>query len=123
MIALGNLLSELEVNGPLYSLNSVDVMLIGIASEVLETVSKPFMELVERPVMAESEYSSWEEYLKAYKVAAAEENAAFETAEDGKSLLDFVDLEPVKRAFRDGIDPKRIARIFAKDFDPMAFGR
>ena len=45
MIALGNLLSEIEVNGPLYSLNSVDIMLIGIASEILETVAKPFMEI------------------------------------------------------------------------------
>jgi hypothetical protein len=41
VMALGNLLSELEVNGPLYSLNSVDVMLIATASEVLETVAQP----------------------------------------------------------------------------------
>ena len=45
MMALGNLLSEIEVNGPLYSLNSVDAVLIAAASDVVEKAAQPFMEM------------------------------------------------------------------------------
>ena len=48
MTALGNLLSEIEVNGPLYGLNSVDVVLIASASEVLEEVTNPFMDILDQ---------------------------------------------------------------------------
>jgi hypothetical protein len=58
-----------------------------------------------------------------HKRAAGEIDPKLEVDEHNKSLLDFMEHEPLKRAFRDGIEPESLARDFARQFDISTFGR
>jgi len=40
----------------------------------------------------------------------------------GASLLDFMEDEPLRRAFRDGVDPVMLATTFVAQFDITKFG-
>jgi hypothetical protein len=73
--------------------------------------------------MSESQYSTWEDWFQAFKLAAGKENPQLGPNEDGNSLIDFMEHEPLKRAYTDGVDPKSLARDFAAQFDITTFGR
>jgi len=72
---------------------------------------------------SEGEYSTYENWYMAYKKAAGEANPQLEVDEEGKSLIDFMEDEPTRRAFRDGIDPKQLGKMFADQFDITEFGQ
>ncbi len=127
VLSLGNILSELETNGRLYPLNSLDHQLIEASMSIFAEIAQEFSE---SPLageidefMSESEYSTWEDWFQAFKVAAGKENPQLEPSEDGNSLIDFMEHEPLKRAYKDGVDPKSLARDFAAQFDITTFGR
>jgi len=67
-------------------------------------------------------YASYEEWLIAYKKAAASVNPQLELSEDGSSLIDFMDDEPTQRAFKDNVDPEYLGKEFGKQFDLTTFG-
>jgi hypothetical protein len=127
VLSLGNILSELETNGRLYPLNSLDHQLIEASMSIFAEIAQEFSE---SPLageidefMSASEYSTWEDWFQAFKVAAGKENPQLEPNEDGNSLIDFMEHEPLKRAYKDGVDPKSLARDFAAQFDITTFGR
>ena len=127
VLSLGNILSELETNGRLYPLNSLDHQLIEASMSIFAEIAQEFSE---SPLageidefMSESEYSTWEDWFQAFKVAAGKENPQLEPSEDGNSLIDFMEHEPLKRAYKDGVDPKSLARDFAAQIDITTFGR
>lgn len=66
-------------------------------------------------------YRSFEDWYSVFKKTVAEENPQLAESENNTSLLDFMDHEPLKRAFRDGIEPEYLARKFAKQFDITKF--
>lgn len=127
VLSLGNILSELETNGRLYPLNSLDHQLLEVSMSIFAEIGQEFSESPLAgeidEIMLESEYSSWEDWLHAFKVAAGKENSQLEPSEDGRSLIDFMEHEPLKRAYKDGVDPKSLARDFAAQFDITTFGR
>jgi hypothetical protein len=43
--------------------------------------------------------------------------------EDGASIIDFMEKEPLHRAHQDGVDPFTLAEQFAPTFHPDTFGR
>ncbi len=62
-------------------------------------------------------YEDWESWYTAYKTEAHLQNAAL-VGQDGElSFIDMMDIEPLKRAFRDGVEPQGIAKEFAQQFD------
>ena len=128
VLSLGNILSELETNGRLYPFNSLDHQLldasISIFAEIAKESSKSiFAEMAKELSMASSEHSTWEEWYWVFKMEAGKENPQLEAIEKGISLIDLMEHEPLKRAFRDGVDPKSLAKDFAAQFDIASFGR
>jgi len=127
VLSLGNILSELETNGRLYPLNSLDHQLLEVSMSIFAKIAQEFSESPLAgeidEIMSESEYSSWEDWFEVFKVAAGKENSQLEPNEDGNSLIDFMEHEPLQRAYRDGVDPKSLARDFAAQFDITTFGQ
>lgn len=127
-LALANILSELETNGRLYPLNSLDHTLL---EEILAIFTAYNKELSESPLIQEledhessqdSNSVSWEEWLHTFKLEAGKNNPQLELDEEGGSLIDLMEQEPLQRAHQDGIDPRSLARQFAEDFDIRSFG-
>lgn len=127
VLSLGNILSELETNGRLYPLNSLDHQLLEVSMSIFAEIAQEFSESPLAgeidEIMSESEYSSWEDWFQAFKEAAGQENSQLEINEDGNSFIDFMEHEPLKRAYRDGVDPKSLAKDFAAQFDITTFGQ
>ena len=66
------------------------------------------------------EYQTFDDWYAAFKRAAGAANPQLK--QDGsRSLIDFMKHEPLKRAFRDGIDPEALGMQFAKQFDASTF--
>ena len=126
-LALGNVLSEIETNGRLYPLNSLDHALLEtslsvfreIAEEFTESPSGQEMEALLKPPKG---ISSWEEWLTAFKISAAQVNQSLKLNSEGESLIDLMEHGPLKRAHREGVDPTSLAREFAAQFDITTFG-
>lgn len=66
-------------------------------------------------------YSSFEDWYVVFKRAAGQANSQLSVDADGGSMLDFMDHTPLKRAFRDKVEPKSLARDFAKQYDFSTF--
>ena len=66
-------------------------------------------------------YSSFEEWYIVFKKSAAKANNELSLNHDGSSLIDFMDKTPLKRAFRDGINPASLGIEFASQFDFSSF--
>lgn len=66
---------------------------------------------------------TWDEWYKAFKIAAAAANPQLRPNSDGRSALDWMDHAPLRRAFQDGVDPKTLGQAFASQFDINTFGR
>jgi len=70
-----------------------------------------------------SEPITFEKWYAVFKQTAAMHNPQLQQDASGRSLIDFMDHEPLKRAFRDGLEPKSLARHLAPTFDAKSFGR
>lgn len=120
MLSLHNIMAELAVNGSLYPLNNLDYFL-------LKTVVSAFAEPIDTDFNENQtnckKYRTFEEWYDAYKRAAAEVNPQLMVDENNKSLLDFMEDEPLRRAFRDGLEPEPLAHDFGRAFDISTFGR
>jgi hypothetical protein len=68
-------------------------------------------------------HATFEDWLDEFKRICASLNPQLKLNEKGRSFVDFVEHEPLRRAFRDGIAPMRVAREFASNFDINSFGR
>lgn len=64
----------------------------------------------------------WDEWFAKYKAAAGVQNPVLAPDEKGFSLIDIMDDEPTKRAFRDGVDPEQLGKMFAEQFDITKMG-
>lgn len=65
-------------------------------------------------------YKTYEEWFDVFRRTAGEENPIIKTevSEDGTIwLFDLLDHTPCQRAFLDRVDPVRLAKTFAKQFD------
>jgi hypothetical protein len=67
-------------------------------------------------------YASFEEWFDAYKAACASGNPQLGLSENGQSLIDFMDAEPVQRAYRERVSPIKLGKSFARHFDIKTFG-
>lgn len=63
-------------------------------------------------------YGNFDQWLKEFKKACGRYREALAPAFDGASIIDFLDHEPFKRAYRDGVHPDVVAKSFAPQFDP-----
>ncbi len=127
ILSLGNILSEIETNGRLYPLNGLDHQLLNVCMSIFAEITQEFSDShlaseIEE-IMAESDCSTWEKWLEIFKNEAGKRNHQLQVNEKGNSFIDFMEHEPLKRAFRNGIDPKSLARDFAAQFDINTFGR
>ena len=66
-------------------------------------------------------YASFEEWFNAYKAACASGNPQLGLSENGQSLIDFMDDEPLQRAYRDRVSPLKLGKSFARNFDLKTF--
>jgi len=69
---------------------------------------------------SENDYDTFDDWLDAFKVAAAEANILL-VEHDGKCLMDFIDLAPLRRAFDVGLDPIGLGAQFGAEFDLGTF--
>ena len=65
---------------------------------------------------------SWEQWYDMFKTESAKINPQLAIDEEGLSLVDIMDDEPLKNAYRDQQNPLVIAREFAENFDISSFG-
>jgi hypothetical protein len=126
VLSLGTVLSEIETNGRLYSLTGVDQTLIEAAAMIFsDAVKETESRDSQRQPQASrtrTSYASFESWYAEFKTIAGKTNPQLAQS-DGKSLLDFMDHEPLRRAYRDGVSPATVAVPFAKSFDIRSFGR
>lgn len=114
ILSLGNVLAELETNGSLYPLNGIDHTLIESAGAVFMGATRKFQK-------SNAEfYPSFEEWYAEFKEEAGALNPQLRV-DEGRSLLDFMDLGPLRLAFRDKVEPRKLAAEFAKQFDISTF--
>lgn len=66
-------------------------------------------------------FESFENWYREFKKTAFQLNSQLALEEDGTSLLDFMDHEPLKRAYRDNVPPVIVATEFASQFDLTTF--
>jgi hypothetical protein len=121
ILAITNLITEIEMNYGLYPFNSLDHVL-------LKSVRSALLNLMDISTAASAElkyqhYDTFEEWYDVYKKAAGEVNPQLEVDQNNESYLDFMEHEPLQRAFRDGVEPKSLARAFARQFDVFSFGQ
>lgn len=72
-------------------------------------------------------YKTYEEWDAAYREAAIESNPGLKpstSTDDGRmlSLMDFLDDEPCRRAYRHHLDPKALGKKFGENFDLLDVG-
>ena len=65
---------------------------------------------------------SWEPWYDMFKTESAKINPQLAIDEQGLSVVDMMDDEPLKNAYRDQQNPLVIAREFAESFDVSRFG-
>ena len=124
VFALGNILAEIKVNGTLYPFNKLDYHLLKEAAAIFAYITKLVHDVsIHKQGQSCRIYETFEEWYNAFKMAAGEANPQLQGDENNKNLLDFMEHEPLKRAYRDKIEPESLARDFAKDFDIRTFGR
>ena len=116
-------MSELEVNGRLYPLNSLDKELLEGAARVFKIEADLPAERKAEPVKKGHNHATFESWFLAYKRGAIQSQPSLAPAPGGSSLLDFMETEPLERAFRDNVDPEWLGRDFGKQFDLRTFGR
>jgi hypothetical protein len=124
VLSLGNIFSELEVNDGLYPLNSLDHQLIEAAASIFADIASEFSNIrarEDKPITRN--YETFDEWYAVFKRVAGEVNPQLKVDENNNSLLDFMEHEPLRRAFRDALEPKSLARDFARQFDISTFGR
>ena len=66
-------------------------------------------------------YHVFEDWYAEYKKSAAETNQKLSLNAEGGSLLDYMDNEPLHRAFQDKVDPKSLGKSFAEQYDLSKF--
>lgn len=124
-MCLGNILNEVSVNGKLYPLSNLDMGLLDAAAKIFiriseEVAASPLGQEINN-LMNQNE-DGWDEWFDRYKVAAGKQNPVLAPDENGFSLIDIMDDEPTKRAFRDGVNPENLGKMFAKQFDIAKMG-
>ncbi len=121
ILALSNVLSEIETNGRLYPFNGIDEILLEAAGAIFVAMTE---ELRGRSgnTTPPSAYATFEDWYAEFKIGAGKANPALREA-DGSSLIDFMDHEPLRRAFRDRVEPRSLGTEFAKSFDIRKFGK
>lgn len=124
VISLGNIINEISTNGALYPFSELDWRLFEAATACLAEALAPYSDLAEASGSdgVPFDEDEWEKWYTRYKEGAAEINAGLAPNEDGVSLLDLMEDEPLKRAFRDGVEPRQLGRQFAEQFDPLKMG-
>jgi hypothetical protein len=65
-------------------------------------------------------YATFEEWLEKFKLAAGKANEHL-AGEDGQSLIDFMELTPLRNGFAAGIDPTTLGTEFGEQFDFAEF--
>lgn len=129
ILSLGNIISEFEKNGGLYPFNSLDHQLFDASMSIFAEIAREFSE---SPLAKEADHimatastqnSRWEEWFAVFKAEASRLNPQLQANEEGLSLIDLMEDEPLKRAYKDGVDPKSLASDFAAKFDITTFGR
>ena len=127
VISLGNVLSEIDVNGRLYPLNSLDEQLIEEAMFIFSKIAQEFenspLSKEADEIMSYSTELSWEEWLKEFKKESGLINSQLKVDENGGSMIDFIEHEPLQRAHKDGVNPNVLAAEFASQFDIATFGQ
>lgn len=68
-------------------------------------------------------YASFEDWYMIYRLMATAENDALKINNNGRSMFDFMDQAPLRRAYADRIDPVTLGTQFGKDFDISKFGK
>jgi hypothetical protein len=66
-------------------------------------------------------YKDFDTYYDEFKRACGRYRAGFKGG--GENIIDFMDHEPLRRAFRNNVDPVALAKEFAENFDIEKFGR
>ncbi|MCC3306047.1 hypothetical protein [Sneathiella sp. HT1-7] len=125
VLSLGNIFLEIETNGQLYPLNSLDHQLlesamatyIEISEEVTNTSGAE--EIIEAVSVAKQNENAiepkqdidlnFEEYKKRYFEEVKRQDP--DSVVEGMHWLEFADEEGTKRAYGDGVDPKKLAEI------------
>jgi hypothetical protein len=120
---LSKILAEVGQNGVLYPLNPLDMKLLNMAGETFSqfasaTESSPIGQEVS-DLMGRNTVT-WEEWYEVYKAEAVAANPALQH-ENGLCILDFLEDEPLRRAHRDGLDPKRLGREHAVVYSTPEF--
>ena len=67
-------------------------------------------------------YNTWDQWLLEFKRSAARTNSQLALDKDGKSMIDWMDQSPLKRAFSDKVDPAGLGKQFAQQYDIKSFG-
>jgi hypothetical protein len=119
-ISLGKILNEIDLKGNLYPFSSLDKELFESAAQTFmkfsdALIASPFSQKISNSLR--SEEVDWEYWYAVYREEAGKVNSELSIKSNGLSLIDFMDDEPLRRAYRDKVEPRSLARIFAKQFD------
>ncbi len=85
-----------------------------------EELANESLDLEEDDEGCDRDYETFEDWLDAFKVAAAKVNLLL-VEHDGKCLIDFMDLVPLRSAFEAGLDPIGLGAEFGAHFDLGTF--
>lgn len=116
-LCLGTLFDELSENGILYPFNDLDKAIIAKTKDLFEK------HIILKDQVPYREFLSWDEWYIAFVDTCSELNQNIVIDEHGNSIIDFLDHEPLRRAFNDGISPESVACEFAPSFNIQTFGR
>lgn len=88
----------------------------------IQNIEQVHSQLDYKNELIDNKYDTWEKWYEEFVFTSGQINPQLETDEEGRSLIDLMDHEPLNRAFTDGVDPKALASTFAGKFDIITFG-
>ena len=110
--------------GPDATLHSKIIETVGNANMMHEEFAVAFKYLLEEYTAKTAwKYDVFEEWYTEFKGSAAENNQKLSPDAEGHSLLDYMDHEPLHRAFQDKVEPKQLGKSFAEQYDFEKFSQ
>jgi len=120
LLCLGRILRETTENAARHAFSAVDEKLLLLSADIFAVAedriaNSPLGHEIDE--MMKRQQENWDAWFEAYKLEAGRVNPVLRANDEGFSIIDVMEEEPLREAFHDREDPVRLGRSFGQSFD------